>query len=252
MRIQFVICLAFLIGLATSPAVARAADFLVQKAAPGVYKPGLAKSWRVRGAAVIFVLQEGVDGAKAAQAIAEHVPGAKATFEGGTLAVTGLPLSVVLEQLVTLSVTGDDPLGELGALGAAAVASAGSPEGGGSIRASRATEMPGAQGLQLDPHEAFEAEVVEVKRGTFPQVTLRLRVLRPATRGPLAKPLSKGRVIEGSVIYVGGGQPLDLQNADNRRNLGAFYLVAGDKVVAHAQPGAGGQFDRVGLDWVER
>ena len=250
MRISAAIGLSLALGVLAGPRLA-AADSLVQKEA-GQYKPGVAKSWQAQGTTVTFVLVDGADGAKAAQAIGEHVTGVQASFQAGVLKVVGLPLEALLNQLASLSVTGDDPLGELGALGGA-VASAAGPEGGGSIRASRPADFAmAADSPRLDPREVFEAEVVAVKRGSFPQVVLRLRVRKAAESGPLAKPLHKGRVIEGSVIYVGNSAAVDLQIPDNQRNLAAFYLAAGDTVTLHARPGAPGQFDRVGLDWLER
>jgi hypothetical protein len=102
--------------------------------------------------------------------------------------------------------------------------------------------------------ERVEAEVLEVRRGNFPSVVLKLRVRKAAETGPMAKPLHKGRVFEGTLMFVGAaGTALDLGRDENRRNLVAYYLAPGDKVVVHPVSGAAAnQFDRLNVDWIER
>jgi hypothetical protein len=249
--------------------VAHAADSLVIREG-GAFKPGLAKSWSEGASGVAFLLADGVDPQKIAQTLSERLATVKVAVTEGKLVLSGLPLATLLDQLAGLSLAADaDPLAELGA-GGTAVASA-APEAGGSIRASRpsAFTFPGQDAVTAptggapaaaagaagphEPTERMEAEVLEVRRGEFPSVVLKLRVRKAAGTGPLAKPLHRGSVFEGTPVFVGAPVPLDLGPDQNRRNLAAYYLAPGDRVVVHALVGATAEpLDRLSVDWIER
>lgn len=260
------------LALVLVPLSALGADTLVVKDG-AAFKPGVAKSWSADGTTVTFVLADGADGAKLAQLLNDRLSAVKSSGEGSTLRVVGLAMPALLEQLAGLALGGEDPLADLGGLGGAAVAS-NSPEGGGSIRASRPTDFafpsddsPSAAGSpepapkphvfqEHDPHERFDADVMEVRRGAYPMVVLKLRVRRAAESGVWQKEMRKGRIIEATVLLPSGTATIDLNDPAMRRNLGAFYLASGDKVALHAlaKPAEKGrtQYDTINVDWIER
>lgn len=229
---------------------ASAADTLVVRGSDGKFAPGAAKSWKQSGAGVAFQLAANADGNTIAKTLAERLANATVTFAGGQLTITGIPMNALLEQLASLSLSGaGDPLADLAGMGGA-VAAMDLPEGGGSIRASKPPSGAFAAKIkEHDPTERVEAQVVEVKRGAFPQVVLKLKVRTVARSGPLVKRLQPGKVIEAPVIFEGGSSGVNLYEAQNQRNLAAYYLSPGDKVTVHPAAGDG---ETVVIDWLSR
>ena len=234
------------------------ADTLIARAG-GAYQPRLATAWKAIGDTCIFTLNPSADGIKIAQLIAEKL-GVRANFADGKVTVVGLSEASLLAQLATLQLSGpDDPLADLGGLGGSAVA-ANLPEPGGSIRAARPVDMlvpveSETRGAvpSVDPNGHCHGQVIEVQRGPFPNVTLKIRVQQPPG-GALQKELRRGRVIAVTMLFI--GTPVDLQNSANQANLAAFYLKAGDKVSFHPVPQAQAvsplQYDKMNTDWLER
>ena len=229
-----------------------APDTLVVKGKDGAIAAGAAKTWKATGVTtVVFQLAEGVDGAAVAKLLTERLASAKVASAGSQLTITGIPTAALLDQLVTLSLTGNsDPLADLAGLGGA-VASAETPEGGGSIRASKptATTMALRTIKDHDPAERLEAEVLEIKQGAFPSVTLKLKVRRIAKAGPLKDTLSRGKIIEAPVAFTVGDTGVDLTLEVNKRNLASWYLAKGDRVTIHP---AVAEADRIQIDWITR
>ncbi|MBI5508423.1 MAG: hypothetical protein HY903_06705 [Deltaproteobacteria bacterium] len=228
-----------------------AADTLVVKGKDGSYQPGAAKSWKAADTGVQFVLADGVDGAAVAKTLGDRLAGAKVSFEGGQLTIAGVPKDALLDQLSTLSLSGSaDPLADLAGLGGA-VTAMNSPEGGGSIRASKptATTMRPSIIKEHNADERYEAEVVEIKQGTFPTVMLKLKVRKTARAGALRTKLRYGKVIEAPVAYTVGEGGVDLTRDDNKRNLVSWYLTRGDRVLFH--PNAL-DAERLEIDWITR
>jgi hypothetical protein len=232
---------------------AHAADTLVVAGADGKYTPGAAKSWSEAGGGLTFVLQDGIDGEKTAATLRERLAQAKVTFAGGKLSIIGIPTPALLDQLSALSLSGEaDPLAALAGLGGGGGGSSG-PEGGGSIRASKPTPLPPgafpgtvAPGAAAHgPDERFEAEVIDVTRGVFPQVKLKLRIKKVAKSGALKGKLVKNKVVEAPVVVSQG----DLGSADGQRNLAGYYLMKGDRVSLHAIEPKDGE---LAVDWLER
>jgi len=118
-----------------------------------------------------------------------------------------------------------DPLSELARLGDAMVDSA--PEPDGSIRAGRPLAGEG-EAAQPDPH-LLQARVDAVKTGSFPNVALRVTVLRPAKRGP-----ARAIRIQTSLVVVPRlrmqGAQADMNDPATRTNAGAYYIKVGDHV----------------------
>ena len=119
-----------------------------------------------------------------------------------------------------------DPLSELAALGDA-LADTG-PEVGGSIRAKKDAQLAELQRLKAP--ENVEGRVEEVRRGRFPAVALRIRVLRPAQSGPGKELRRNAIVVVVPALAVTAGK-VRLDDPATQVNAGAFYLRRGDRVV---------------------
>lgn len=227
-----------------------APETLVVKAADGTFQPGAASSWSEAGGVVRFVLGAGVDGTAVAGLLRERLAGADVKLEGGALLVSGIPMPSLLEQVCALSLSGEgDPLAGLASLGGSVVAT-GVPEGGGSIRASKPTALLAQVNgdARHDASERLEAEVLEVQRGAFPNVTLKMKVRRSAKNGPLMKKLSSGKVFAAAVLFTSASGSVDFSIDANQRNVVAFHLQRGDRVFVH--PVADGEV--FSIDWIER
>lgn len=226
------------------PGVALAADTLVIRGQDGNYGPGIAESWTEEGGTVRFKLSASADPALVAQALTDSIAGAQVRTENRIVLVSGVPLDRLLDQVSNINV-GTDPLAQI-----AAVTGGGSsryPEAGGSIRAGKPMLL--ASLIPHEPTERFEAEVVEVARGDYPSVALKLRIKRAPKSGPYAKTLSADKVITGAVVFTGDKAP-DLNAPNNQRNVGAVYLQPHDRVFAHVN-----QLNAKGIasiDWIER
>jgi hypothetical protein len=229
-----------------------AADTVVVKAKDGSYQPGAAKTWKATDATtVVFQLDAGVDAAAVAKALTERLATAKVTLDKGQLTIAGVPKDALLDQLSTLSLSGSaDPLADLAGLGGG-VTAMNSPEGGGSIRASKptATTMRPNVIKEHNAEERYEAEVVEVKQATFPTVVLKLKVRKTAKAGDLRNKLRYGKVIDAPVIYTVNEAGVDLTRDDNKRNLVSWYLTKGDRVLFHPLAADAEKFQ---IDWIVR
>jgi hypothetical protein len=233
--------------LASATAFAQAKT-LVVKGADGKIAAGAAKAWTAGKDSVSFVLADGVDGAAVAKLLSERLAGAKITFADGKLDIAGIPAPALLDQLTNVSLGEGDELADLAGLGS--VVAMGAPEGGGSIRASKPSGSARPRIIaDHDPNERITCQVVEVKRGAFPAVTLKLKVKKSAKSGPLKDQLKVGKTLEGEVVLAGDSGAIDFNSAASQRNLAAFYLAPGDNVTIHAVPLEGAALE---LDWVER
>lgn len=227
------------------------ASTLVTKGPDGTYKPGVAKSWKSEGSTTTFSFADETRATEVGKILSERLANAKITVSNTDVRIVGIPSTALLEQVAALSLEGQaDPLADLAGLGGA-VAVAETPEGGGSIRASK----PSGKGFLArsikdhDPSERFEAEVVEVRRNEFPAATLRLKVARSAKTGPLNKKLVKGQIIDGAVVMAGTPSQIDLASSHSQRNMGAYYLSKGDHVIVHFVEASANTFE---IDWLER
>ncbi len=226
--------------------LANAADTLLVKT-DGKLGAGIATKHTIAGNTLVLELAAGADGAAWARTINERLTGAKATFVGGKLSIFGIPPETLIDQLTSLSLEGDaDPLAELGALGGG-IAAVDAPEGGGSIRASKPSDIAMAESTH-DADEYHEADVVEVKKGVFPQVVLKLKMRKPGRKSPLKKDLRWGKVIDATVMYNSRGGAVDYGDASNQNLLIGWYLTPRDRVRVHLV-GKGGTYS---IDWLSR
>ncbi len=247
LRASILACAALLLV----PFSAFAGDTVVVAAGNGSYKPGLAKSWTAEGDKVTFVLADGTDANQLATFLRDRLAQAKVSVEAGKLVVAGIPMPALLEQLSTLSPGGDaDPLAALAGLGGGAPTAEG-PEAGGSIRASKPTPIATLLGTAPEPATAdrLEADGVDVTRGPFPQVVLKLKLRRAVTAGPLKGKLAQSRLVEVPVLLAGPKGEVDYSQPATQRNLAGFFLKKGDRVAIHAVEVDGGQ---IAVDWIER
>jgi hypothetical protein len=233
-------------------AASAAADTIVVKAKDGSYQPGAAKSWKATDAAtVVFQLDAGVDGVVVAKNLTDRLATAKVSFDKGALTIAGIPKDALLDQLSTLSLSGSaDPLADLAGLGGG-VTAMNSPEGGGSIRASKptATTMRPTVIKEHNAEERYEGEVVEVKQAAFPSVIIKIKVRKTAKAGDLRNKLRYGKVIEAPVIYTVNDAGVDLTRDDNKRNLASWYLAKGDRVLFHP---LAVDAEKYQIDWIVR
>lgn len=227
-----------LLSLALSAAVIGAPDTLIVKQG-NAYGPGVATSWVTTETGVVFTLRDDADVAAVAQTLRERLFNASVGVDGKKITIGGVTPSALLDQVATLSLSGQgDPLGELAALGG--VLGGEGPEAGGSIRASKPTAH--------DPRHRFVARVDSVKRATFPHVTLVLRVKTAAKEGP-QHALAAGAQITGSVVFAHEHDHVDFSDGDTQRNLSAFFLQHGDQVIVHVTTDAQQVHH---IDYVER
>lgn len=263
---SFLICAAFLVSyVVIHTSDVRAADTLVV-AADGAYKPGIAKSWTGTGSIVTFVLAEGANGEEISATLRDRLANAKVEFADGKLTISGLPMAGLLDQLSALNLTGDsDPLAVLAGLGGGGVQGTAGPEGGGSIRASKPTALPPGIAAAMaaetaaappaapavrQPEERFECDVVDVKRGAFPVVSLKLRVRVAPADAKLSPTFKVGMPLELPVNVTGAaGASFDPTKPDQQRNLAAYYLKKRDRVEIHATALPSGGYE---IDWIER
>lgn len=232
---------------------------LVIRAQDGEFGPGAAVSWKVKGDAVTFTLADGTDPDTILDLLENRLPKARIGLQGDQLTVAGMTPTVLLEWLSTLSLEKNEwaVLGELAETDAPLEMSG--PEAGGSIRAShrdgKSPWVPTADGIAkpqvIKDHnsaESFQAEVVAIHRGEFPLVGLELRIGRGAKVGPLKGRLKAGAIVRAVVVFATNAAGIDFLERHNRRNLGANYLVPGDRVTVHALP----KEDGMEIDFIER
>ena len=214
------------------------------------YQAGLANTWRSEGEkTVVFTLRDGVDGDSLAVILADNLPNVRIAYEKPYMTIIGLPEKELLARLATIDSKGD-ALADLADMGGDMVAMQG-PEAGGSIRASKPDNLISLvhQLGEHEPDQRFMAQVVGVERGTFPSVNLRLRITRLAKTGDMRKKLRVGRVIDAQVHYSSDDGKVNLNLPVNQRNLVAYYLEKGDRVLIHPVAADNGAF---AVDWIMR
>ncbi|MCC6810583.1 MAG: hypothetical protein IT381_24345 [Deltaproteobacteria bacterium] len=102
------------------------------------------------------------------------------------------------------------------------------PEGGGSIRAKKDPDTSAA--TRKADKKNVQARVTSIKKGTFPQVALVLKVTKPAEDGPNKDKAAKDAQIIVVPTYKAAGKTVDLSDAPSVLNAGAYYLAEGDNV----------------------
>ncbi len=218
--------------------------------------PGLAKAWQEEGEKLIFELRAGVDGEILILKINERLPHLKAEWNGKYLALSGIPVEGMFEQLSFTVLEGEmDPLAGLSGLGDS-VAAFNLPEAGGSIRASKPMPealIPKKSTQPAQPKNVLRGKVLGIERGEFPHVTLTIEIasVKKAAKGKRKLKAGKAKVKrwKGPVVFVRDAMGIDLRDKKNQSNLSALYLRSGDEI--KFVPIFKGK-RLVGLDFVER
>ena len=222
------------------------AETLLVETQDGSYSAGVALEHRVDGESLILTLREGADAEAIAKLLRERLAQVEIQIDGANLILSGIPPTTLLGQLTRVDVTGDggsqDPLEELNALGGGLAMSDGQEQGG-SIRAGNpVASAPGV--VTHDKAERLVGQITKVVRGDFPQVVVSFRVRWPIQAGPLKGKWKKGALVSAPVITS-----LDLSGEAMQRNLGGYYLAAGDRIWVHLILDSKGAPQ---IDWIER
>jgi hypothetical protein len=151
--------------------------------------------------------------------IKDKLAPAEVTLSGETIQVKGLAETEALDKLAAL---------EFDALPALSMDA---PEAGGSIRVGRAVDL--VQSSPGEENERFKATVVQVVKGQFPIVTLKIKVTGAPKAVELAKKLKKVTYIQAQVALGQTTAGPDLSNPLTQRNLAASYLKPGDSIMVH-------------------
>lgn len=197
--------------------LAASADPVVTKGG----KPGAAKAWSTKDAAVVLELVPGFTADAVAAAIQKGVPGAKAVAADGKVTVTGVEEKKLLVALEKIDVSADDVDAMVSAL-----QGGGDDGSGSSIRATKAAEIPGAAAVEP---ALVPATIVSVKHGKYPfvAVTLRLDSVPKALADAGVKARGNLTVVPRVVLEGGKIAPTDERS---KTNIGAWYMRTGDKV----------------------
>ncbi|MEK7703344.1 MAG: hypothetical protein AAB426_00185 [Myxococcota bacterium] len=203
---------------------------LVRAGAAGAFEPGLVSAWAERTGGVSLTLAGEVGAAEVASLLGDRVAGIAVEQRGAhELWVTGMPLTSLLAQLSRLSFGESvDPLADLAGIGGAVVAMQ-RPEAGGSIRASRPTDLPGGDAASAGT-VLFDAKVVAVERGAFPRAQLKLKVVHAPQVAELRTKLRRGTTFDAQVQLASAGDVVDYASTDNQRNVVGYFLLPGDVV----------------------
>lgn len=230
--------------------VASAGGTLVVRGEGGGFAPGVASRWWSEGQTVHFQVENAERASRVAARLKDHLSSAQVSARGAVVSVRGLPERALLASVSQLEIEDEvaDPL--------AALAGAGTdpgafrpPEGGGSIRATARRLVASPEMLVTPPGRAqFEAEVLAVDREKFPEAYLRLKVRRAALDAPLRASFPKNRVFFAEVLLAGKDGTVDFDAEETQRNLVAYYLRPGDRVIVHALE----KDEGVHIDWIRR
>ena len=214
------------------------ADPLVVKNATGFADGAVAVSSKSDKKLELKV-QKQFDPASVAALLKEKLPGAVVAQNGDAIAITGVAPADALEKMVGLQV---EPLAQnLFAMDM--------PEAGGSIRVGKTIDLAASE-PQHEEKDRFRARVVEVKKGDYPEVTLKLKRGGDAKSTEVQKKLKY--IFSARVAFVRGNGALDVNHKVTQKNLVASYLKAGDEVLVHVSFHKGEQGEEPIIDWIER
>ena len=186
--------------------------------ADGAYKDGIVSVSSKAPKEITLKVLKG-DAKAVADFIKDKLAGADVSVTGENIKIKGLAEKDALDKLAAL---------EFDALPALSMDA---PEAGGSIRVGRAMDLQ--EGSPGEENERFRATVVQVLKGRYPIVTLKIKVVGAPKNVDLAKKLKKVTYIQAQVALGQNAQGPDLANPLTQRNLAASYLKAGDSIMVH-------------------
>ena len=120
-----------------------------------------------------------------------------------------------------------DPLEALAALGDSLLEDS-ADEGGSSVRARQSGDR--LTQIRLKDQRNLEAKITSIRKGAFPTVALKVKVLKPASEGAGSK-VSKNQTLVVFPRLKFASSEVDLTDDPTLRNAGAYYLQKGDKVM---------------------
>jgi hypothetical protein len=213
-KLRFVVLFMFL-GACGSTAVA---DPLVRMTS-GKPTPSVVTKWSGTGKKVELTVRKGEDPEAIAATIERSIPGVKAKVRSGTILVIGKTQAALLPELAKIDFSAQD-VGALAALDSAGF------DSGSSLRAKKRADL---EKQLADQETTGVAKVVAVDGETFPNVELKLQILRAPSKAA-AVAVRKGQTLTVvPLIRVEKGQ-VDLSHPETQINLGAWYFQPGDTV----------------------
>lgn len=199
--------------------VASAKPLVVMKG--GSAEPGVVTKWSGSGKKIKLEIEEGSDPDAVAAAIEANVDRVRCKVIGGQVLVIGKTQADLLTALADVELGGEDDMGLL----AAAAADEGI-DSGSSLRAKKTAEL---SKLFKDRATVAHGKVVGVTQGAFPNVQVKVRILRGPI-GDLGKKVRKGQTIAFTPWFAMKGKQVDFADTKTQNNLGAYFLKSGDRV----------------------
>lgn len=231
--------------------LAQAGEPLVIKAAEGKYIPAAASEWAAAGdGAFRFLLKTGVKAATVAAELEGKIAPIKVEAKDDlTLLFSGPGLTeqVLLEKLAGVELGGDKAMGDaiaaLSDLGAAGAPSMGDMSSAGSIRASKAIELPDGDSRKKDP-----ANLIGVVIGyepCKPVPVLHIKVLKAPSEGEHKAAFKAGDKIpvRGYYKVKDGSKAPDPEDPRTKINVESSRIKLGAKIF-------GKPFLKDGDEWI--
>ena len=141
--------------------------------------------------------------------------------------VTSLALASLLFALPSALADDADPLKNLQELGDELLDE---PEGAGGQVSAATRSRDRLSQLRLEDARNLEARVTGIKKGTFPTVALKVKVVKAADEGAGAK-VQKNQTLVVFPRLKFAAASVDLLDDPTLTNAGAYYLQRGDKVM---------------------
>lgn len=234
------------------PQTAVAGEPLVVKTADGKYLPAVASQWSPAGQGAFRVLlRTGTKAADAAAQLKDKVAPIQVEASDELTLVfkaPGLTEQALLEKLATLELVSDramgDALAALSDLGSAGAPSMGDISSAGSIRASKAIDLPKPDAdRKADPANLI-GELIGFEP-CKPMPILHLKVLTVPSQGEHQAAFRKGQkiAVRGYYAFKHGTQQIDPADPRTQINLQSAKLGLGTKVF-------GKPFKHDGDEWV--
>lgn len=214
------------------------ADPLVVKNAGG-FADGAVAVTQKGDKKVELKVQKQYDPAAVAELIKGKLKDAQIAQNGDAITITGVSAADVLDKLSGVSA---EPMAQnLFAMDM--------PEAGGSIRVGKTVDLASTE-PKHESKDRFRARVVEVSRGDYPEVTLKLKRGGDVRNAEIQKKLKY--TFSARVAFVRANGALDLSHAVTKKNLVATYLKPGDEVNVHIAFVKTEQGEEAVIDWIER
>jgi len=236
-------------GLATH---AMAGEALVVKTADGKFVPAAASQWAEAGpGAFRFVLKTGLSAPQVAKELSAALAPIKVEAKDDLTLVfsgQGLTEADLLAKLAAHEITGESAMGDalaaLSDLGSAGAPAMGDMSSAGSIRASKAIELPKADGERADDPANVIGEVIGFEP-CQPVPIFHIQVLTAPTEGEHKASFKEGQklAVRGYYAFKHGTKDIDKEDPRTQINLKSDQIKLGTKIF-------GKPFRKDGDEWV--